>query len=120
MDCQKQIHELLRDLLRLTQEQSEILRTEEHPGLDENISEREYCIQKLSELPQSGRGDLSDEVKKILTQIREAEELNKALTKRELSELSKKMKKTRDGQTAIKFYDHNDPEVDALYFDKKK
>jgi hypothetical protein len=118
---EQQVAGLLQELLRLTKVQAEIIRTEGQPGADENLAARKNCIEKLAVFPDAGQyAENSPEIRKLLTEIQTLERLNQEVLQEKLDYVAGQLKKTRDGQAAMRHYDGVNIDIGATYFDKKK
>ncbi len=115
------ISEILQVLLRLTKEQTEIIRTEDQSGADENFAARENCLKQLASIPRADRSaQVTPEVRSLLSEIQSLESLNQNLLHEEQDKVGNRLKKNREGQATLRLYDNTNIVVEATYFDTKK
>lgn len=122
---------LLKSVLALTRLQPELLKSEDGTdALLTNISERQKLIdqinslkEELASLPPLGYDtecdDLDNEARSVLREIQSQDAVNERLATERMEHLREKLKKNKEGRTAIRGYDSRGT-IDAVYFDKQK
>ena len=106
MGTEHEIMDILRELHALTKTQSRLLESSGLEGLDENLTAREQCLQKLNGIPDRAEcAEGSAEIRALIAEIQAQEKQNAQWLQNSMSHLTEQMKKTSHGKTAMQGYD---------------